>query len=264
MLGILYRFFKNSVSDWNNMVFSNRNRAYGAYQLRLFYNRNMTIGLILSLIIFLACLIIPSIHWNFTKESEMITEVFLENPPDIVLPKLNTKMSSKQVPESPKKNPEKKPPELKKSEIKKVVKEEIPINEINTTNKDLDSIQQKDLNKVNNNAQIANESEVTFDFVDVMPQYPGGSSNLSRFISSKLVYPNTAFQNKVEGVVVVGFVIDKEGNVRNPKILKSLYPSCDEEALRVIRLIPIWIPAKNNNRNVSFNFKMPIEFKLNR
>jgi protein TonB len=87
---------------------------------------------------------------------------------------------------------------------------------------------------------------------------------LSRFIASKLVYPNTAVTNRVEGVVVVGFIVDQDGKVRQPRIIKSLYPACDEEALRVVRLIPEWIPARNKNRTVSFNYRMPIEFRLNR
>ncbi|HRG69596.1 MAG TPA: TonB family protein [Saprospiraceae bacterium] len=236
-------------------VFQNRNTAYGAFQLRKRYNKNMTLGILISIGIFLTVVLFYGIEWNQQEEYEMMQEVQLEPIPELELPKFSIKHSpstnqaKKQIP--------------KDSEKKKVVKEE---QKQETKPQEIATKDTSDV-KINSESKTdasENSGDQAFDFVDVMPQYPGGSSSLAKFISSKLVYPNTALRNKIEGVVIVGFVVDKEGKVRNPRIIKSLYPACDEEALRVLRLIDQWIPAKNANRNVSFNFKMPIEFKLNR
>lgn len=244
----------------DDLLFTNRNKTYGAYLLRQSYPKNMTLGILLSIVIFLMILILPGIQFKTTQSMEFMTPVELNSPPEATLPVLPAQPALKPPANIQKKNEA----ETKKSEYKKVVKEDHKIvpssseaNKLDTSNKitTLPSVDSAGFNMENN---------LVYDFADVMPQYPGGTSSLSRFISSKLVYPNTAIQNKIEGIVVVGFVIDKDGIVRNPKIIKSLYFSCDEEALRVLKLIPVWIPAKNNNRNVSFNFKLPIEFKLNK
>lgn len=215
----------------------------------------MTLGILISVGVFLSSILIYNINWSDTDSYEMMQEVQLEPIPELELPKFSIKQAAHPTTEK-KSSP-------KESDQKKVVKEEPKQKPLTQKQEVADTVE----SKITESAQSKSsetEGEQAFDFVDVMPQYPGGSSSLSRFISSKLVYPNTALRNKIEGVVIVGFVVDKEGKVRNPRILKSLYPACDEEALRVIRLIDQWIPAKNANRNVSFNFKMPIEFKLNR
>lgn len=236
-------------------VFQNRNTAYGAYQLRKKYNHNMTLGILISVGVFLASILIYTINWNDSDEYEMMQEVQLEPMPELELPKFSIKQAAHPTTEK-KSSP-------KESEQKKVVKEESKQKAQTQKQEAVDTLETK-ITEETQSKSSESEGEQAFDFVDVMPQYPGGSPSLSRFISSKLVYPNTALRNKIEGVVIVGFVVDKEGKVRNPRIIKSLYPACDEEALRVLRLIDQWIPAKNANRNVSFNFKMPIEFKLNR
>ena len=236
-------------------VFENRNTKYCAYQLRRQYNHNMTLGMLISVSVFLTGVLLYNINWSDTDEYQMMREVQLEPIPELELPKFSIKQTAPTHAEK-KSSP-------KENEQKKGVNEEPKQKPQTQKQEALDTIVTKTLDEMQSKSSET-EGEQAFDFVDVMPQYPGGSSTLSRFISSKLVYPNTALRNKIEGVVIVGFVVDKEGKVRNPRIIKSLYPACDEEALRVLRLIDQWIPAKNANRNVSFNFKMPIEFKLNR
>ncbi len=238
-----------------SLVFLNRNKAYGAYQLRKNYPRRMALSGLISIVSFLLIMLLNSIDWTEKPDYEMMQEVEWLPQNEISLPKYHPNPTS--AAKSDKKL------SATDSEKKKVVREEKPIEKENTQDekKDSSNLQKEGLTEAEHSE---NKEDVVFDFVDVMPQYPGGNQSLSRFISSKLVYPNTALRNRIEGVVIVGFIIDKEGKLRNPRILKSLYPACDEEALRVLRLVDTWIPAKNSNRNVSFNYKMPIEFKLNR
>jgi TonB family protein len=102
-----------------------------------------------------------------------------------------------------------------------------------------------------------------YTFVDQMPEYPGGTNALLKYIQSKVKYPANAKQNGVEGKVMVQFIVDEKGNVVNPKIIKGIGYGCDEEALRVIKLLPGWIPGKQGGKPVKVKMVIPFSFKLN-
>lgn len=266
MINNFLRYFLSQVTSIDDLLFMHKNKYYGAYLLRKSYPRNMSIGLGIAILIFLITLLVPAINWRKDIEDYTLTEVVLDTPPELSIP--NIKSAPPKSNEDVSKVKQKEPTPIKTGEIPKFVKDDQKddsrkksADRIDSTKKESTTTpMSKDSTK--GSGQLDGEEDIPFDFVDVLPQFPGGQRSLSRFISSKLVYPGSAIQNKIEGIVVVGFVIDKFGGLRNPKILKSLYPACDEEALRVVRLIPDWTPAKNQGRNVSINFKMPIEFKL--
>ncbi|MBK8555235.1 MAG: energy transducer TonB [Lewinellaceae bacterium] len=88
------------------------------------------------------------------------------------------------------------------------------------------------------------------------------SEKLMQFLASSLKYPAAAREKKLEGIVAVSFVIDQNGKVVTPKILKSLGEGCDEEVLRVIRAMPSWIPGKKDDKTVSVAYTLPVKFKL--
>ncbi len=99
---------------------------------------------------------------------------------------------------------------------------------------------------------------------DDMPTFPGGDKALMAYISRNLVYPRTAQEMRIEGRVTVRFVIDENGKVGDVEVLKSVSPECDREAIRVIKGMPKWKPAKRDGVNVSSFYTMPFLFKLNR
>lgn len=116
-----------------------------------------------------------------------------------------------------------------------------------------------------NNVIIENkEPEKTFITVEQMPKFPGGDAELMRFISSNLKYPTIAAENGIEGRVVVRFVVGKDGNVSDIQVLRSIDPSCDKEATRVVKMMPKWIPGMQNGRPVAVYYTLPILFKLQR
>jgi len=98
--------------------------------------------------------------------------------------------------------------------------------------------------------------------VDVMPTYPGGINALLAFITSNLHYPKTAMQAGIEGRVIIRFVVSKTGKVEHVEVIKGLEPSCDNEAVRVINLMPNWTPGKQNGKNVAVYYTIPIVYKL--
>jgi TonB family protein len=93
-------------------------------------------------------------------------------------------------------------------------------------------------------------------------EYPGGTGQWIRFLNKTLKYPDNAFKNKIEGIVVVQFVIDEEGNPINIKVIKSVNPELDAEALRVISASKDWVPAIQGGRLVKSYKKQPVVFKL--
>lgn len=100
------------------------------------------------------------------------------------------------------------------------------------------------------------------DFADVMPVFDNGNGDLYAFLQRKMSYPELAFKANREGKVVVLFEVDEIGNVRNPQVIKSLGFGCDEEALRVVQLMPKWKPALQNGKPVPVRMRLPINFTL--
>jgi TonB family protein len=112
-----------------------------------------------------------------------------------------------------------------------------------------------------------------FDAVEVMPRYAGCEQALTdsidctfikvvNHIKSNIKYPEEALKNKVQGQVIAEFVVDTNGAIINPMIKQGIGSGCDEEALRVLTLMPAWIPGKQDGKPVKVRMKMPILFQL--
>ena len=104
--------------------------------------------------------------------------------------------------------------------------------------------------------------EKPYTMVEQMPQFPGGDRELLSFIAKNLRYPTIAQENGIQGKVFVRFVVSATGDVKDVKVMRSLDPYCDKEAIRVIQSLPKWIPGKQNGRNVPVYYTVPITFKL--
>lgn len=107
----------------------------------------------------------------------------------------------------------------------------------------------------------ANSGQV-FDVVEEMPQYPGGMEALMSYLGENMKYPADAEKNKIEGRVIISFVIDKEGNVKDAEVVRSVSPSIDAEALRVVNGMPQWIPGKQKGKPVNVKYTLPLSFRL--
>lgn len=105
-------------------------------------------------------------------------------------------------------------------------------------------------------------SENIFSIVEKMPSYPGGQEEMNQFIQENLVYPTAAKNVGIKGRVYVQFVVDKNGNITQEKVIRGIGGGCDEEALKVIRLMPKWIPGEQNGKEVDVKYTLPITFNL--
>ena len=136
-----------------------------------------------------------------------------------------------------------------------------PVNEIVVVEQAPDD--QKEVKPVEMPNAIKVEKEVkAFDVVEQMPQFPGGPAALMQFLSQNVKYPVEAHKAGVQGRVIANFVVEKDGSITEAKIVKSVSPELDAEALRVIGSMPNWMPGRQNGEPVRVKYTVPITFKL--
>jgi len=103
---------------------------------------------------------------------------------------------------------------------------------------------------------------MVFMVVEEMPDFPGGETALNRFLSDSLQYPRLAKENNISGTVYVSFVVEKDGSVIDIRVLRGIGGGCDEEAVRVIKLMPNWKPGKQRGKPVQVQYNLPVKFSL--
>ena len=101
-----------------------------------------------------------------------------------------------------------------------------------------------------------------YDCVEQMPSFPGGTQKLKEFIEENLRYPKELEETCVQGRVIVRFIVERNGKLSNVKVVKSVHPVLDKEALRIVKLMPRWIPGRQNGITVRVKCYIPIIFRL--
>ncbi len=260
--------------SWVDIVFTGRNQEYGAYDLRKNYNRSLTLGLIFALFIFVIGFLSPKILALIKnalpeKKQVAITEVNLEAPPP-----LNEELPPPPPPVEP-------PPPVKntiKFTIPEIKKEEVndPPPAIEEIEKDVEAGKKTQVGDNNNivdevkeepkqeTKQVIQEEvdNTVYTIIQKMPSFPGGEAAMMKFISDNIKYPPMAKEAGIKGTVFVTFVVDREGNVTDPKVMKGIGGGCDEEALRVIKMMPKWSAGEQNGKKVLVKINVPIRFVL--
>ena len=110
--------------------------------------------------------------------------------------------------------------------------------------------------------QAQTEDSKVFDVVDQMPAFPGGQTALFQWLSNNIKYPTVAEENGVQGRVICTFVVERDGSITDVKVVKSVDPSLDKEAGRVINSMPHWIPGKQKSKPVRVKYTLPVTFRL--
>lgn len=106
------------------------------------------------------------------------------------------------------------------------------------------------------------KQEEIFSYVQRFPKFPGGEDELQRFVAQNIVYPLLAAESGIEGVVVLQFVIDQKGKIKDPVVVRDIGGGCGQAAIDVVLKMPIWIPGEQNGRPVSVRYTLPVRFKL--
>lgn len=104
--------------------------------------------------------------------------------------------------------------------------------------------------------------EMIYTAVEQPAEFPGGLSALTKWFGENLNYPEDARKNNISGKVVVEFVVNSDGSVSRPEIVKGVHPSLDREAMRIVSIMPDWIPARNNGERVATYYILPVMFNV--
>lgn len=113
-----------------------------------------------------------------------------------------------------------------------------------------------------NSGEVDKNSEEVFDVVEQMPEYPGGQDKFYTYLKDNITYPENAIKEKIEGIVYVQFVVEKDGSISNVKVLRGIGSGCDEEAVRIVKSMPNWSPGIQKGKPVRVRYNLPIKFSL--
>jgi TonB family protein len=102
-----------------------------------------------------------------------------------------------------------------------------------------------------------------FDIAEEMPVFPGGSAEMMSYIQKNLKYPVEAVETALQGRVILQFIVTEDGSIADVNVVRSVDPIVDEEAVRVVKGMPKWIPGKKDGKAVNVKYTIPVVFKLN-
>jgi protein TonB len=257
-------------SGRNNLVFQNKNHAYGAYVIRRDYNHNLFIALFLSIGIFLSAFIIPKLLLNKKHNAEIVIPTIDQVVQfiDITPPKTIEEITPPAVIEKPKVEVATQnnttPIVVDNKTDQSLAANVTIINPGSTTSKGV--IGEPVIDKPYVDKPIVNVEPPPSLVLsaEVMPAFPGGESALFRYLQQNINYPYGARENGIKGTVIVGFIIDVTGKPVMLNILKGIKGGKDleAEAMRVIASMPNWSVGLQNNKPVQVLFSLPVKFDL--
>jgi len=248
------------VESLEEMVFKTRNKEYGAYVLRKKYKKYTTIALIIGVFSILAAVAYPVIA-AYINKNRIIKEVNTVGAEMLNVPK-------EELPPPPPPPPP--PPDVVKQQ--RFVAPVVTTDSVETT-----MVSQDELSTKPTEAPAAEEIKVEevkeqviqqeapkeiFTVVEEQPGYPGGDEARIKYLQENIKYPDEAKELGVQGKVFVTFVVEVDGSITDVKVLRGIGAGCDEEAIRVVKNMPKWVPGKQRGVPVRVQFNLPIKFTL--
>ncbi|MDR1201793.1 MAG: energy transducer TonB [Tannerellaceae bacterium] len=156
------------------------------------------------------------------------------------------------------------PPQTIVADVLTIVEDNVNVNNVDiiTTEDTPDTAQPDTYIPPTNTDDEEEDASTPFIFVEEMPQFPGGETELLRFVNKSIKYPVIAQENGIQGRVTCSFVINRDGSVVDAEVSRGVDPSLDKEALRVINTMPKWSPGKQRGKPVRVKYTIPITFRL--
>ena len=271
-------------NEWSDMMFEHRNKEYGAYVLRRQTGRRNVISMIAVLLLFAAVMVFmiaKNAYEAYQKEHAVMDQV-TELSALTQQKKKEAKVERKEIPvrqeqqqvvekvkssvkfTAPviKKDDEVKPEDELKSQDE-IMNSKVAVGALNVVGNDESGEVLKAKEVIATEPVKPKEEEnKVFDVVEQMPSYPGGMGALMQYLSSHIKYPAIAEENGIQGRVICTFVVERDGSITDVKIAKSVDPSLDKEAMRVVSSMPKWIPGKQNGSAVRVKYTLPVTFRL--
>lgn len=268
-------------SDWVDLVFEGRNKAYGAYRLRKSTTKRNILAMVAVVILLVVAFIILTVK-NFVDEQR--AKVAMTQVAELTnydQPKKKAEVKQKKVEVEPERVVERvkssikfTAPVIKKDEEVKPDEELKTQDELMSTKTAIGTFDVKGNDDANGEILKAKdviaepeppkheEENKVFDIVEQQPLFPGGPAALMKYLSENTKYPSVAQENGVQGRVTVQFVVEKDGSISDVHVLRGVDPSLDKEAVRVVKSMPRWTPGKQNGITVRVNYRVPVLFRL--
>ena len=268
---------------WIDLVFEGKNEAYGAYAIRQNTNKR---NLYAMLALFAGIIAIVGTFLLVNVASEAIAAAQAEHETEVTLEQIEEEAEEEQEEDEVVYDVE---------ELEQLVAEETVMNSEKFTayemeddapdqvTKTQDEVAQSDVaigaidydkgsdeaehvlkvnEKVVDEVPPKVEETKVFDVVEQMPQFKGGDAALMEYLNKNIKYPVIAEENGIQGRVVTTFVVERDGSITDVKVIKSVDPSLDKEAVRVVKSMPKWNPGKQNGSAVRVKFTLPVTFRL--
>ena len=268
-------------SDWVDLVFEGRNKAYGAYRLRKSTTKRNILAMVAVVILLIVAFIILTVK-NFVDEQRAkVAMTQVAELTNYKQPEKKAEVKQKKVEVEPERVVERvkssikfTAPVIKKDEEVKPDEELKTQDELMSTKTAIGTFDVKGNDDANGEILKAKdviaepeppkheEENKVFDIVEQQPLFPGGPAALMKYLSENTKYPVVAQENGVQGRVTVQFVVEKDGSISDVHVLRGVDPSLDKEAVRVVKSMPRWTPGKQNGINVRVNYRVPVLFRL--
>ena len=248
------------VPGFDEIIFRNRNREYGAYDLRRRYKSTASFSILGVSAFFITLIMLISSFMPKEASGGPDTGYFITATPEkYTVPK------------------EVVPPVAKKPAIQPEQPKYVPPKVVNDTDDILSTMMTNEtaLSSVKNgivpekiDSLIRDitpdpvKNDEIFIKVEESPVFPGGDIALLKYIAENTKYPEEAAENNIQGKVIVKFAVSSDGSVKRIEILRGVHPLLDQEAMRVVSTLPLWKPGKQNGKPVSVWFLVPVTFQI--
>lgn len=266
--------------EWNDIIFEGKNKDYGAYEMRKSSSKRHIIAFLISALILIFVSFLPMLI-ETVAQARNSTDNISESSYLADLKELEEQVQEKDIIREDAAPP---PPPLK-STIQFTAPEIVSADEITdddqmksqddlaatkiqisvATVEGTDELTGIDIADLQEHKVVAEEKdERIHEVVEQQASFPGGEAALSRFLYENIKYPAQAVQANIEGVVYLKFVVNKQGQISDIKVISSPSPLLDKEAIRVLKLgnMPKWNPARNNGKPVNAYFTLPVDFQF--
>jgi periplasmic protein TonB len=245
--------------NFDDILFKDRNKTYGAYVLRKKYYKQLLISILIIVSVFI---IIAIILYQIINQPDMILKESPYFSEYLSQPSINIIQPDEEL-----------LPELKKLQKKAAYtaplvvtsEDEQALSDLNTDSEESDTTNHGTSNSGSSNGVLDGsgvDDDAIYTFVQEYPIFPGGDLARRSFIQKNIRYPKLAVQNKIQGKVYVSFIVEKNGSVSNVRVVQGIGAGCDDEAIRVVMMMPRWKPGKSQGHEVRVLYNMPINFIL--
>ncbi|MDR1584819.1 MAG: energy transducer TonB [Prevotellaceae bacterium] len=266
--------------EWCDIVFEGKNKAYGAYTIRQSSSKRHLIAILIVFVFTAFLTVLPTLIETIENARRSTASSLDESSVLAELKELEDRVKEQDIIRQETAPP---PPPLKstvqftapvmvdESELDddtrmksqdELAETKIQISIATVEGEDVEGA--IDIAELDKQKVIVEDKEEIYYGVEIQPSFPGGEDEMMKYIHDNLVYPVIAAENGVEGRVTIRFVVNKKGEVTEVTVLRGLDPSCDKEAVRVVKSMPKWVPGKQNGVSVNVYYTLPIVYKLQR